>query len=135
MNYFDEVEKAYKKLKANIFFDKTQLPLRNKLVLFEGKNPHEKLQGLKSALMTGEGWDVYVQEVLNSIGVLIFPKKLEPIDGDTTIFNGDNAPIKMESPQYFIDMSVEGHILSTLWVLTVGMELDKNSDETKNFAA
>lgn len=132
MDYFDfdEVAKAYKKLKANIFFDKTQLPLRNKLVLFEGENPDEKLSALANALMTGEGWDAYEQEALDSISVLIFPKKLEPIDGDTTIFNGDNAPIEMKSPQYFIDLSVEGHILSTLWVLSVGMKLDKNSDET-----
>lgn len=30
-----EIQIAYKKLKANIYFDKTQLPLRNKIVDFE----------------------------------------------------------------------------------------------------
>ncbi|MGN0385169.1 MAG: hypothetical protein ACI4EX_04740 [Lachnospiraceae bacterium] len=35
----------------------------------------------------------------------------------------------MKAPQYFIDLPVEGHILGTLWILSIGLVLDKNSDE------
>ncbi len=56
MAHFDDVAKAYKKLKAAVFFDKTQLTLRNKLVLFENENVDEKLQELANAHMSGEGW-------------------------------------------------------------------------------
>lgn len=40
----------------------------------------------------------------------------------------DDEPIEMEKEQYFINLPVEGHILGTLWVLTVGVLLDCRED-------
>lgn len=42
MNNIDRLRIAYKKLKGTVFFDKTQLPLRDQLVLYE-ENIEEKL--------------------------------------------------------------------------------------------
>lgn len=126
----DRVKIAYKKLKANVYFDKTQLPLRDRLVLFEQEDIDEKLAELKRTLIDGDGWEQYEQQLLDQINVLLYPKKLKPIPKDTAIFNADNIAIEMDAPQFFIDLPVEGHILGVLWILYIGRELDRNSDDT-----
>lgn len=129
MDNLEQVRIAYKKFKAGLYFDKTQLPLRDRVVLFEQEGIREKLRELCDALMDGTDWPAYEQRILDQIGVLLYPKKLKPISDDTAIFNADSIPIEMEKPQYFIDLPVEGHILGTLWVLSIGMALDRNQSE------
>ena len=129
MKELELVRIAYKKFKANLYFDKTQLPLRDRLVLFENEGIEDKLEELYKALIMGENWEEYEQKILDQIGVLLYPKSLQKISDDTAIFNADSIPIEMKAPQYFIDLPVEGHILGALWILSIGLELDKNSDE------
>ncbi len=129
MHDLDRVRIAYKKLKAAIYFDKTQLPLRDRIVLFEQQGIEEKLAELSTTLMEGKNWERYEQDILDQVGVLLYPKSLKSISDDTAIFNADNIPIEMNAPQYFIDLPVQGHILGALWILSIGHELDKNSDE------
>ena len=111
MQEHELVRIAYKKFKANLYFDKTQLPLRDRLVLFENEGIEEKLDELYKALMIGENWEEYEQRILDQIGVLLYPKSLQKISDDTAIFNADSIPIEMKAPQFFIDLPVEGHIL------------------------
>ena len=59
MENLDWVKIAYKKFKANLYFDKTQLPLRDRVVLFEQENIEEKLGELCRALMSGADWELY----------------------------------------------------------------------------
>lgn len=129
MENLDWVKIAYKKFKANLYFDKTQLPLRDRVVLFEQENIEEKLGELCRALMSGADWELYEETVLSQVGVLLYPKKLKSQPDDTVIFNADNIPIELEQPQYFIDLPIEGHILGTLWILFIGAALDKNRGE------
>ena len=132
MKTVDDLERvkiAYKKFKASLYFDKTQLPLRDRVVLFEQDGIEEKLRELCGALMDGTNWENYEQRILDQIGVLLYPKSLKSIADDTAIFNSDNIPIEMDKPQYFIDLPVEGHILSTLWVLSIGVVLDRTQSE------
>ena len=129
MDHLDRVRIAYKKLKSSVFFDKTQLPLRDKITLFETGRIEKQLSELSTALFKGEKWAEYENKILNSMDILVYPKKLVSIESDTAIFNGDSVPVEVDKPQYFIDLSVEGHILSVLWVLSIGLELDKNSGE------
>ena len=129
MTDLDRVKAEYKKLKASLYFDKTQLPLRDRLVLFEQDDIDDKLGELKQALIDGKDWEQYEQQILDQIGILLYPKKLKPIPEDTAIFNADNIAIEMSAPQFFIDLPVEGHILGVLWILSIGRELDKNSDD------
>ena len=98
MTDLDRIKAAYKKLKANLYFDKTQLPLRDRVVLFEQEDIDDKLNELKQALIDGKDWEQYEQQILEQIGVLLYPKKLEPISEDTAIFNADNIAIEICSP-------------------------------------
>lgn len=126
----ERVRIAYKKLKASVYFDKTQLPLRDRFGTYEGRGIEEQLQALATKLTGSDGaWEAFQEEVLSTISAFAFPKSLETIPEDMVIVNSDSTPIRMKQPQYFIDLSVEGHILSTLWVLSVGMLLDKNCQE------
>lgn len=128
MDDMERIKIAYKKFKANVYFDKTQLPLRERIVQFEQKDIDAKLKALYDALMGSGDWEAYEQKILEEIRVLVYPKKLKSIAQETMIFNADNIPIEMEDAQYFIDLPVEGHILGTLWVLTIGLVLDKEQD-------
>lgn len=130
MKDIERLRIAFKKLKATIFFDKTQLPMRDSLVLYENEMIDDKLFGLEQALFHGIKWEETEQEILDSIGVLIYPKSMKAVDDQTAIFNSDSIPIEMDRPQYFIDLSPAGHILGTLWVLEYGVKLDQNAGET-----
>ena len=132
MTNLERIEIAYKKLKSAVFFDKTLLPLRDEIVSFEEPVsqehpiPNELLQ-MERALFDGEEWEIYRNIVLDSVGVLVYPKQLKSIDEDTAIFNSDSVPIELEKAQYFIDLPVQGHILGVLWILTFGIALDKST--------
>lgn len=130
MKDIERLRIAFKKLKAATFFDKTQLPMRDSLVLYEDDMIDEKLFNLEQALFQGEQWEETEELILDSIGVLIYPKSMKSVDDQTAIFNSDSIPIEMEKPQYFIDLSPAGHILGTLWVLEYGVMLDQNAGET-----
>ena len=104
------------------------MPLRDRLVLFEHEGIEAKLNELYEALINGEHWEDYEKKIIDQIGVLLYPKSLQKMPKDTAIFNADSMPIEMDAPQYFIDLPVEGHILGTLWILSIGLRLDKNSD-------
>ena len=130
MKDIERLRIAFKKLKATIFFDKTQLPMRDSLVLYENEMIDDKLFSLEQALFHGIKWEETEQEILDSIGVLIYPKSMKAVDDQTAIFNSDSIPIEMDRPQYFIDLSPAGHILGTLWVLEYGVKLDQNAGET-----
>jgi hypothetical protein len=128
---YERLRIAYKKLKASVYFDKTQLPLRDNIVKFEASGVDEKLTEIYNRI-SGEGkaWEAFEDDILNSIGVLVFPKKLcDWNDNESTIiFNTDNEPVRLEKAQHFIDLPVAGHILGVLWVLSIGLMLDNRKD-------
>ncbi len=126
----ERIKIAYKKLKASVYFDKTQLPLRDRITTYEDNTINDKLDHMAAILSAPEDeWEAYKSGFIRSVAAFVFPKALAPIPQDMVIFNSDSTPIKLEKPQYFIDLAVEGHILSVLWVLSVGMELDKNCED------
>lgn len=126
----ERIEIAYKKLKASVYFDKTQLPLRDRITTYEDNTIKDKLEHMATILSAPEDeWEAYKTGIICSVAAFVFPKTLAPIPQDMVIFNSDSTPIKLEKPQYFIDLAVEGHILSVLWVLSVGMELDRNCED------
>ena len=128
---------AYKKLKASVYFDKTLLPLQGKIVKFEDKNIGKKLKKLTEKLDGGDkAWDEYAQRILKEIDVLVYPKKLYNSKEDDEqkkykskiIINKNNELLKIKRPKYFIDLPVEGHIISVLWVLFIGRILDDRNN-------
>lgn len=128
------IKKSYKKLKAQVYFDKSQLPLRDAIVRYEFEDGaslkiEDKLAGLVEKLETDDDmWEAYEKSLLDSIGVWAYPKALEGgdkrPDKDDIIFNTYKSPLKVKRGQYFIDLPVEGHILSVLWLMTIGRLID-----------
>ena len=120
------VEKAYKKLKSSVYFDKTQLILRNAIVEFEKTHSDidEYLYSLFVILNDSEKFLKLQNDILNSISVSCFPKVLHKEDR-SVISNLSPKKITIDKLQYFIDMKVEGHILGVLWIMLIGYQMDK----------
>ena len=127
----EQVEIAYKKLKASVFFDKTQLPLRDRIVEYEDIKIKSKLAEISNALgsLSDLEWEIYEDAFLGDVSAFLLPKELKKNENNTVMFNSDSMAIEMEKPQYFIDLPVEGHILSVLWVMSIGYALDSNTGE------
>ena len=106
------IRQSFKKLKAAIFFDKTQLILRDKLIAYETSPDFEKnLSNLATKVMFWE-WD----EIIDSINVLSFPKKIVRDNGKESvekqfITNVVNKATDVDDIQCFLDLDVEGYIL------------------------
>lgn len=123
---------SFRKLKASVYFDKTQNVLRDKLVEFEVDNIEEKLDAIANYCYNGASGG-FLEDVARSINVLVFPKKLKggtcanPDGSGSDRIIGlndiDRAAVVNEM-QYFIDLSVEGHIIGVLWCLLVGINVD-----------
>lgn len=118
----DLVKIAYKKLKSSVYFDKTQLILRNALVEYETPEIDSKLDDLYEKLINKEDREKFVDEIISSISYNAFPKSLEDKtckdedDENKIITNYTSLNLYVKKCQYFINMSVEGHILGVLWL-------------------
>ena len=127
---FDRVKIAFRKLKSHVYFDKTALPLRDKIVEFEARNNfYDELRNIADVyeLFLLSESSPLMSEILSSINVLAFPKKMCSSKQD------DNATISVGSPkekpiveefQHFIDMDVRGHIIGILWIMAFGKRLE-----------
>lgn len=137
MDYEDILDKAYKKLKSSVYYDKTNLILRDRIVDFES----EFGQGLKKHLHNlwetfssgGTAWKIKKDIILSEVDVKLLPKKVkkqceQPTGLATpkviTNFVATRT-IDVEEIQYLIDIPIEAHILGVLWVFLVGWKLDK----------
>lgn len=86
MEYTEElVRKAYKKLKCSIYFDKTQLLLRQQLVEYENGSVNgktrtidRKLREIHRALVSDDNdkWEALQKKILKSVSFKAFPKSL-----------------------------------------------------------
>ena len=65
----ERIKIAYKKFKANVYFDKTQLPLRDRIVKFEEKDIDAKLKALHDALVGSGDWEARNTQRDQSIGL------------------------------------------------------------------
>lgn len=131
MQDFYIIQKAFKKLKSNIYYDKTNLPLRDKIVSFEcdyGEKLDEHLDEIYDALLKGgEKWERLSEDILSSIKCTVLPKALKNNDQCSDIITNFNPTdtIEIDKYQAFIDMNVEGHIMGMLWLVQIGWKLDK----------
>lgn len=120
---------AYKKLKSSVYFDKTQLILRNQLVEFESETDLDSLFTEMALQIKDENeFDKLTEEILDSINVFSFPKTLAEDERNNggIIFNASSARLEVEDLQFSIDMDIRGHILGMLWLMLVGYKIDQN---------
>lgn len=135
---------AYKRLKSYVFFDKTLLPLRDKIVEFEkdncGDNAVDSVLHRFSAEIQAIIDDVNaaqpsIDDILAGIDCFIFPKvisdKRSVVSSERTvnIFSNINRDVHVVNCQYLIDMDVMGHVLGILWIMLVGCKIDKDGYE------
>ncbi len=120
-------EKAYKKLKSSVYFDKTQLILRNDVVKFETEINDLDIyfNDMMEQFINVEKFEKLQEDILESISILSFPKKLSPEKCDI-IMNSVPKQSNIEELQYFINMDVRGHILGVLWIMLIGYRIDEN---------
>lgn len=120
-------EKAYKKLKSSVYFDKTQLILRNEIVEFESDidDLEEYFEELCWRFLDNQQREKLYQEICNSIWVDVFPKKLSDEQKNGIITNAVSSSIEIKEKQYYIHMCVEGHILGVLWLMLIGYRIDE----------
>jgi len=119
-------KKAYKKLKSSVYFDKTQLILRNQIVMYEQDDQNsieDKLETLYYDFTTD--YPTLKDRILKSISYSAFPKKLSQKSTSGVIINALMSKTNVEKNQYFIDMCTEGHILGVVWLMMIGYKLDK----------
>lgn len=123
------VEQAYKKLKSSVYYDKTALVLRNRIVEMEMQYPGEELDKylrdtIYEALNDKEKFKKLQETICSKISVRSFPKKLNKEDRKDILFNATAKETIVSELQHYIDMPVEGHILGVLWIMIVGCRLE-----------
>jgi hypothetical protein len=133
MKLTGQIKRAYKKLKASVYYDKTQAVLKNEIVEFESngiESIKSEFNELSKVLNGDDGtWNKYEEAILASIKALTLPKKLEENNRNKEnknpiISNGSNNNIEVSEEQYFIYMNIKGHLLGVLWILYVGKYID-----------
>ena len=126
------IEDAYRKLKGSVYLDKTVPFIRMRIVDFERGDVEEKIEYIYEALHDEIKWERFQANILKTIKVLTFPKKVETksdnvIEGEPIVIsNISGTDVVIEKYNNFIDMSVEGHIIGILWILTIGYKMDKD---------
>ena len=132
-----EIETAYRKLKSYVYYDKTDLRLRERLAKFECSTQFsEKLKVVAEvAGSAAPSEDRRFKRWLKSIDFRIVPKKLgtlsdndaaSPKDDGKFITNVTSAEqIKVDTVNYFFDGPIELHLIAVLWLMREGRHLDE----------
>lgn len=131
-----EIETAYRKLKSYVYYDKTDLRLREQLAKFECSDKFEaNLQAVQQvADAANPAIDRRFKRWLRQIDCRVVPKKLGPprsaaLTEDEAagkfITNVTSAPsINIETVNYFFDGPIELHLIAVLWLIREGRHLD-----------
>lgn len=132
-----EIETAYRKLKSYVYYDKTDLRLRERLAKFECSNKFEaRLQAVQQvADKANPTSDRRFKRWLSQICCRVVPKRLGPARSEalatveitgTFITNVTSAPsIEVETVNYFFDGPIELHLIAVLWLMREGRHLDE----------
>ena len=131
-----EIETAYRKLKSYVYYDKTDLRLRERLAKFECSDKFEaRLKAVQEvADAKAPALDKRFTRWLTQIHYRVVPKKLRPARSAEVatdeaagkfITNVTSAPaIEVETVNYFFDGPIELHLIAVLWLMREGRHLD-----------
>lgn len=117
---------AYKKLKSSLYYDKTQIILRDSLVQYETEigDIDQHLEKLAELFSNTKKRNKLIEDILSTVTYYTFPKKLHS-ENSEMITNYSKSEIEIEDNQYFIGMDIRGHILGVLWLMLIGYRIDQ----------
>lgn len=129
------IKSAYKKLKSYVYEDNTLLHLRIALSEYEDNDLNEKflnlLKILKEYQNTGKSDDF--TKYLARITYTISPKKYSEEESKKGFYsnnlNREKYSIQDKDFNVFIKCPIELHIISIVWIMYIGEQLDKQLDK------
>lgn len=131
-----QVDTAYRKLKSLVYYDKTDLRLRERLADFECAKGFPARLAVVHKVVNAESpnLDKRFKRWVKSIGFRLVPKKLKqgPQDRSEAILNSGRfitnvtttPSIEIDKVNYFFDGPIELHLIAVLWIMIEGRHLD-----------
>jgi hypothetical protein len=121
----EDIRKALKKLKSQVYYDKsnTNLHLRKQLVSHLHQSGKEELVDSVYDLITDRK---KLDTCLNKISYVVIPKSIKPFHDSKqfiTNFKPETATM-VKDINLIIDAPLEIHILSILWLMMIGYKID-----------
>jgi hypothetical protein len=127
------LDKAYRKLKGSVYLNKSLPYIRSSIAKFENEKFDDKMAEILDAINDVDKWVNFELDILKSIKAFTFPKKIHEENSDVLganiISNICAKKVKVEKYNNFIDLPIEGHIISVLWILLVGYNIDKGLEK------
>jgi hypothetical protein len=132
---YSELLNAYLRFKSYIYYENFSVCLKNDLAIFEREH---KVRLTKLALeldrVQQTGKSRYIDSLIKSINYYLMPKKFKEEEYDFsegTFISNKNKYKHYEIDNLnklipFFNAPIELHIISTLWVLKIGILFDKN---------
>lgn len=122
------VRSAYKKLKAAIYFDKTRVHLKRRIVEYETEPSLEnnllKFENLLINL-TANPECPELHNILSTVKPIVLPKEVTgEKNSEQLISNIHLKTPEITKVQCFLDMDIEGFLLGILWTMLIGSKLD-----------
>lgn len=119
------LEKSYRKLKSQIYYDNSMLYLKAQIATFESNGVESQLEELLEDFLHGQ--DLLFEEITKNIDVACYPKTFQKCEGNIVTNNVDrDESYNIDKVSYFIKMPIEAHILGVAWILMAGKYIDKN---------
>lgn len=142
---YDNIKKiinlAYKKLKANIYFDKNNLNLKHKLATYDENNLKNFSDIITNLVydFDNSAWEKFQEKILDEVSVIALPKttkrkseyinehnKVNGTDDIQILFNKINEQIVVDKCQYYADLSIEANIIGVIWTMFIGSAIDSS---------
>jgi hypothetical protein len=132
----EKIKLAYRKLKHNVYYDKTDLRLRKRLADFEcAADFEDKLVVIENVLTSLKPWGHKAfKQWLDEVDYRLVPKKikLNAIQDDDQSGNAgrfitnvtSTKRVEIEKVNYFFDGPIELHLIAVLWIMFEGRYLD-----------
>jgi len=121
------IKQAIKKLKSQVYYDKsnTNLHLRKQLVTYLNENGKEQLENSVLNLVLG---NKQLEHFLNKVSYVVIPKRIKNSESTEQFVSNYKAEKKtvIEDINLMIDAPLEIHVLSILWLIRIGYKIDKN---------
>ena len=126
------IDTAYKKFKSHIYNDNTLLHARIQLAAFESNEIFDaNLSKLKQSInkCTVNNIDP-ILSYIEEIGYILMPKKLSTSHNDQNIYLNKKELPKYDIEEFnaFIKCPIEIHLISVLWILKIGHQMDNELD-------